>query len=302
MATGILGQLIADLRLRTRDQTGDIIGTATSTSASKLRDSNATFVSDGVAVGDTFYNTTDTTSTTVTAVDSEISLSLADDIFISGESYRKIGLATSEQLWTDSEFISFLVAGEDEVCMRAFAIEDGSGTDSQITLSTDTAAYAFSSKTLDVMDIYFAYDDKVMNSKDHKKTKDWLNENMAGWQNLDSGTPLYYIVEDAYLTLVPAPDSNYNTTAITLRHYRKSLTALSTSSTTPSVDAKYYEAMKVWALHRAYLKPDSQTLNVELAKYYENLMDSLVGPRPSLNIQRIMKEEPQGMQISIRRS
>ena len=62
-------------------------GTATSTSANKLVDTNGRFVTD-VAVGDTVLNTTDSTSTTVTAIDSTTQLSLAADIFTSGEVYE----------------------------------------------------------------------------------------------------------------------------------------------------------------------------------------------------------------------
>jgi hypothetical protein len=66
---------------------GGTSSTADGTSASKLIDSGADFVTDGVQVGDTILNTTDTTETTVTAIDSATQLSLADDIFVSGEAY-----------------------------------------------------------------------------------------------------------------------------------------------------------------------------------------------------------------------
>lgn len=62
-------------------------GTTTATTANKLEDSGGHFVND-VSVGDTALNTTDSTSTTVTAVDSTTVLSLAADIFTSGENYE----------------------------------------------------------------------------------------------------------------------------------------------------------------------------------------------------------------------
>lgn len=63
-------------------------GSSTSTSASKLINSGATFSTDGVQVGMNVYNTTDGTNTTVVSVDSETQLTLADDIFVSGEEYQ----------------------------------------------------------------------------------------------------------------------------------------------------------------------------------------------------------------------
>jgi hypothetical protein len=61
-------------------------GSATSTTANKLVDSSATFTND-VKIGDSVYNLTDGGFTTVTAIDSGTTLSLADDIFASGENY-----------------------------------------------------------------------------------------------------------------------------------------------------------------------------------------------------------------------
>lgn len=62
-------------------------GAATSTSTGKLVNSAATFTTDGVTAGDVVINTTDETFTTVSHVDSQTQLTLADDIFIVGESY-----------------------------------------------------------------------------------------------------------------------------------------------------------------------------------------------------------------------
>jgi len=63
-------------------------GNATSTSACKLIDAGATFISDGVEKGDYTRNTTDNTYSYVNSVDSEIQLTLGKDIFISGEGYQ----------------------------------------------------------------------------------------------------------------------------------------------------------------------------------------------------------------------
>ena len=61
-------------------------GTTTSTVSNKLVDSNQNF-NTNVTVGDYVINETDDTRTTVTAIDSGTQLSLADDIFTSGENY-----------------------------------------------------------------------------------------------------------------------------------------------------------------------------------------------------------------------
>jgi hypothetical protein len=62
-------------------------GTTTATTANKLVDGTQNFTST-VRVGDLVKNTTDSTSATVTAVDSDTTLSLSADIMASGESYQ----------------------------------------------------------------------------------------------------------------------------------------------------------------------------------------------------------------------
>jgi len=66
-------------------------GTATTDTSNKLVDTNATFQDDGVAVGDVAYNQTDGTSATVSAIDSQTSLSLDSDAFPDGNEDYRVG-------------------------------------------------------------------------------------------------------------------------------------------------------------------------------------------------------------------
>ncbi len=66
-------------------ETPSSTGTATTDTEDKLIDTGATFVVDGVAVGDAVHNTTDDTWGLVTVVDSETSLSLDTDVFPDGD-------------------------------------------------------------------------------------------------------------------------------------------------------------------------------------------------------------------------
>lgn len=63
-------------------------GTTTSTTANKLVDSGADFVTDGVEAGQYVINTTDSTYSIITAVDDLNTLSLERDIMVSGETYE----------------------------------------------------------------------------------------------------------------------------------------------------------------------------------------------------------------------
>jgi hypothetical protein len=79
------GTIVNDIKITD----GDIkdSGTADGTTTNKLVDSSQNFLTT-VKVGMTVYNTTDSTFTNVTAVDSDTQLTLANDIMVSGESYE----------------------------------------------------------------------------------------------------------------------------------------------------------------------------------------------------------------------
>ena len=79
------------------DSEVNLTGTTTSTSATKLVDSGATFVTDNVAVGHKVINTTDDTETTVAAIDSQTQIEVTDDIFVSGEGYELYIEGTSKE-------------------------------------------------------------------------------------------------------------------------------------------------------------------------------------------------------------
>ena len=74
-------------------------GTADGTTADHLINSGATFVTDGVEIGQVVANITDQTFATVTAVNSETDLTLSDDIFVSGEKYTVDGPRSRVMGW-----------------------------------------------------------------------------------------------------------------------------------------------------------------------------------------------------------
>jgi len=74
-----------ELVVGTTASAGIAAGTATSDSQDKLVDSGATFVADGVVVGDIAYNVTDSTQAAITAVNANgTELSFASDLFPAG--------------------------------------------------------------------------------------------------------------------------------------------------------------------------------------------------------------------------
>jgi hypothetical protein len=99
-----------------------VSGTTTATTAGKLVDSSKSFIVSGVAIGDIVYNTTDFTSTKVTALDSPTSVSVANNIFAVGENYKIFFEETKSALFMigqhgagNSGTVRVLTSGGDDV-------------------------------------------------------------------------------------------------------------------------------------------------------------------------------------------
>jgi hypothetical protein len=88
--------------------------TTGTTTSYKLIDSGQTFLT-SVAIGDTVYNDTDTTETTITAIDSDTQLSIKNDIMTTGEDYRIVGTPNYTPQYLQSNTKIYFKQGTDIV-------------------------------------------------------------------------------------------------------------------------------------------------------------------------------------------
>jgi len=60
-------------------------------------------------------------------------------------------------------------------------------------------------------------------------------------------------------------------------------------ATSPEIAEKYHEGLMNWAAHLAYMKNDSDTINLNLAKFYGDAFTSEFGPLPDAYSDRMRK-------------
>ena len=233
-------------------------GTATATTASKLIDSGAVFVSADV-VGKTVYNLTDNTFATVSAFVSATELTLSSDIMTSSESY---------------------------------AIGDPSKALTRVNVVSGTATYLLSRKILKIENPYLA----SVGIPLIQKTEGWLDSNYYQWR-LAEGTPQYYVEDKGTITLVPRPDVTLNSGAgkdtLLLSVYRLPLKDLSLSlNNSPEIPEEYHLQLIDWICHLAYLKQDSETEDVGKSSYYANKFAVNFGNQLSALVENNMRLMP----------
>ena len=100
-------------------------GTTTATTANKLVDSAALFITgQKVSIGDIIYNTTDSTIATVEAIDSETTLSVSANIMATTEGYSIYHKETNGGvLYVGATGdLHVLTAGNDEITYKSVAV------------------------------------------------------------------------------------------------------------------------------------------------------------------------------------
>jgi hypothetical protein len=210
-------------------------------------------------------------------------------------------------LWSDPELLRSLNYAEVQACRRSHLIIDGTtandngtaataGTAGQRPLCTvaivaDTAVYNLSPKILQIKRCQLQ---SMTYPLAGPVTYPELDERLSGWMGTNGtvgtagsgGHPDYFLNEPGNtLTLIRAPSTSDTARLVVSR---LPLTPF-TVSTSPEIDEKYHEGLMNWAGHLAFMKPDSDTLNLNLAKVYEDRFIAQFGVLPDAYSERMRK-------------
>lgn len=226
--------------------------------------------------------------------------------------------AAPPYLWQDPELLRYLNYAEVQACRRAHLIIDDStandngtaataGTNGQRPLTTvsiiaNTATYTLSSKILQIKRCQlYTMTQPLIGPVTYPELDDFLQ----GWRGTagsigtagSGGSPSYFLNEPGNtLTLILAPSVNDTARLVVSR---LPLTPF-TLRTSPEVDEDKHEGLMNWAAHLAFMKPDSDTQNLNLAKHYDDIFTEQFGPLPDAYSDRIRKTLSQQQRMRAR--
>ena len=217
------------------------------------------------------------------------------------------------QLWSDTELIRFLGYAEVQACRRAHLIIDAvTATDmgTAATASTNGTAGTNGIKSLCWVPIVadqatYNLSPKILQIKRCQlasmTTPLWgpvtfaeLDDVATGWFGTNGtvgtagsgGYPYCFVNEpNNTLTLVRGPSSADTARLVVSRLPLWPITL----QTSPEIDEQYHIDLCDWAAHLAYLKPDTETLNLKLAQLYEDRFTAKFGTLPDAYVQKMRK-------------
>lgn len=223
------------------------------------------------------------------------------------------------QLWSTASLLAYANEAEQEACRRALLITDtttayenttagtagtaSTGSICTLRISSGTAGYLLSKKVLQVLRVKLPSDATSVASGTagygiplSQLTRDMLDKDMSDWENW-AGTPEGFITEATNeIRFVPVPDLTITAQMIVKRLPLADFTL----STSPEIDEALIPDMLLWAMHLAYLKNDTDTINLQLAEYYENKFTAAFGPRPTFRDLLTRRETVRGGSIRYR--
>lgn len=190
-------------------------------------------------------------------------------------------------LWHTSYLVKAISQGEEQACRRAYLlIDQDTASVCNISLVVSQASYALHSKILQVRRVYVGSNDVPLT----QYVRDEIDREVPGWRSA-YGTPEAYIIETkGEITFYPTPQSADVASMHVARLPLASLRFVASSA--PEIPEMHHEDLLLWGQHRAYMRNDSETQNMDLASFYETQFTARFGPIPSANEERMRKSLP----------
>lgn len=209
--------------------------------------------------------------------------------------------------WSDIELLRNCVYAEVQACRRAHLLVDVStasdsgtagtaGTLGQqplctLSLVANQAQYTLSPKILQVKRCQlYSMTTPLIGPVTYQE----LDDQLSGWTGTSGsigtagsgGYPIYFLNEPGNtITFVRAPSVADTAMLVVSRLPLIPFTA----ATSPEIAENYHSGLLNWAAHLAYLKPDSDTLNLNLAAIYEQKFTQQFGPLPDAYSERMRR-------------
>jgi len=221
-------------------------------------------------------------------------------------------------LWQDTELMRYLNYAEVQACRRAHLIIDGTtsndngtaataGTVGQrplctLSLIADTATYILSPKILQIKrcqlrSMQIPLIGPITYPEIDEYVSGWIGTNGTVGTAGSGGYPMYFLNEPGNtITFIQAPSVSDTASLVVSRI---PLTPFTISSS-PEIAEKYHEGLMDWAAHLAYMKNDSDTLNLNLAKVYADKFEVQFGKLLDAYSDRMMKTISQRQRIRAR--
>ena len=195
----------------------------------------------------------------------------------------------TEPYFWDAEWIAtWLTEAQAEAAIRNRLLYEASNPAvCQIAVAANAATHDLHKSLFELVHLRFQATGAATSSVLSIKAREELDRIRPGWRD-ETGTPRHAIQDDTRITLVPRPEL---AGTLHVEGYRVPLKALENDTDKPELHEAHHRHLVHWALHRAFSKPDSETIDPTRAATAEAAFTRYFGPSPDADLRRSTRHD-----------
>lgn len=191
-------------------------------------------------------------------------------------------------LFKDEWIAAWLSEAQAEAAIRGrLILEDANPAVCQIAVTAGQASYELHRSIYEIADLRFVPAGQPKSVPLALVTREWLDDKRPGWRDC-AGTPQFAIQTDRRIRLVGAPDADG---MLHLEAYRVPLKALENDADKPELNEAHHRHLVQWALHRAFSRPDSETIDPQRADRAMAAFTGYFGLPPDSDLRRATRHD-----------
>ena len=195
---------------------------------------------------------------------------------------------TEPHFWEAEWIATWLTEAQAEATIRKRLLYEASNPAiCQIAVLADTATHDLHKSLFELVHLRFQATGATTSSVVTIKAREELDRIRPGWRD-ETGTPRHAIQDDTRITLVPRPEL---AGTLHVEGYRVPLKALENDTDKPELHEAHHRHLVHWALHRAFTKPDSETIDPQRAATAEAAFTRYFGPSPDADLRRSTRHD-----------
>ncbi len=205
------------------------------------------------------------------------------------------GDLTEPYLWESEWIAGWFAEAVTEAAIRGrLLMEADNPLVCQIAVAIGQTVYPLHAALYELVNIRFKPTGATRSDELHLSTREELDRLRPGWRD-DTGRVEFAIQDDTRIRLVHAPET---TGTLYLEGYRIPLKAMVSDTDKPEINGAHHQHLVHWALHRAFSRPDAETIDPSRAAQAEARFTAYFGPRPDSDLRRATRhDDPQTTKV-----
>jgi hypothetical protein len=183
--------------------------------------------------------------------------------------------SVGDKLWSQEEILEYARDAENEACERADLIIDSTSGLTNLGIVGSVGTYGLAVTITNILSI--KPDDSA---EPLMETSERILDNTVPSWRTEAGTPRSFVRTPTNSIIIYPIPVTADTVQMTVSRFPN---IPMTTNGSPEIDARYHAGLIEWILHRAYMKNDSETLNVDKANDHALKFEAYFGKKKILN-------------------